>query len=193
MCRWPLRATTPLRSISWPNINTILVTFGQIRNFRDPSLVTSYFYELTHFLDWMKNTLLFICSTNILVRLLTVNMKNCLTPKNPKMCDPIIVNPAVKTRPHPQAHLHRPLVRKYPPSPPRESSYLSCFKVLKLDYVQSRFFLGPSSKTPETRKWPRAWLKARDGTVFSFSGCRLRFSRLAASPLNALARVHSPH
>ena len=32
-----------------------------------------------------------------------------------------------------------------------------------LDYEQSLFFLGPSSKTPETRKWPRAWLKARDG------------------------------
>ena len=29
----------------------------------------------------MKNTLLFICSTNILVRLLTVNMENCLTSK----------------------------------------------------------------------------------------------------------------
>ena len=36
----------------------------------------------------MKNALLFklfIYSTNILVRFLTVNMKNCLTPKNPKM------------------------------------------------------------------------------------------------------------
>ena len=31
----------------------------------------------------MKNTLLFSYSTNILVRLLMVNMKNCLTPKNP--------------------------------------------------------------------------------------------------------------
>ena len=39
----------------------------------------------------MKNTLLFLCSTNILVCLRTVNMKNCLTPKNPKMCDPILV------------------------------------------------------------------------------------------------------
>ena len=29
-------------------------------------------------------------STNILVRLLAVNMKNCLTP-TPKMCDPILV------------------------------------------------------------------------------------------------------
>ena len=47
----------------------------------------------------MKNTLLFICSANILVRLLTVNMKNCLTPKNPKICDPILVT-LLKMRPH---------------------------------------------------------------------------------------------
>ena len=32
----------------------------------------------------MKNTLIFTYGTNILVRLLTVNMQNCLTPKNPK-------------------------------------------------------------------------------------------------------------
>ena len=38
-------------------------------------------------------------STNILVRLLTVNIKNCLTPKNPKMCDPILVT-LLKRRPH---------------------------------------------------------------------------------------------
>ena len=55
---------------------------------------------------------------------------------------------------------------------------------LNLDYEQSLFFLGPSSKTPETRKWPRAWLKV---------GCRPRFSRLATSPLNARARMHSPY
>ena len=47
----------------------------------------------------MKNTLLFTYNTNILVRLLTVNMKNCLTPKNPKMCDPILVT-LLKMRPH---------------------------------------------------------------------------------------------
>ena len=41
----------------------------------------------------MKNTLLFIYSTNILIRLLTVNTKNFLTPKNLKMYDPIIVTP----------------------------------------------------------------------------------------------------
>ena len=55
------------------------------------------------------------------------------------------------------------------------------------------FFLGPSSKTCGTRKWPRAWLKARDrrGTKkeshsFFFSGCRPRFFAARAS-------VHSPH
>ena len=39
----------------------------------------------------MKNTLLFIYNTNILVPLLTVNMKNCFTPKKQNMCDPILV------------------------------------------------------------------------------------------------------
>ena len=47
----------------------------------------------------MKNNLLLIYSTNILVRLLTVNIKNFLTPKNPKMCDPILVT-VLKRRPH---------------------------------------------------------------------------------------------
>ena len=58
---------------------------------RDPNLVTFCVYEVTHFLDWMKNTLLFICSTNILVSLLTINMKNCPTTENLKMCNPILV------------------------------------------------------------------------------------------------------
>ena len=95
----------PTRVYSVANYRPHLVTFGQICNFRDPRLVTFYFYELTHFLDWMKNTLLFICSTNILVRLLTGNMKDSLTPKNPKMCDPILVT-LLKMRPHPAAHPH---------------------------------------------------------------------------------------
>ena len=46
----------------------------------------------------MKNTSLFTYSTNILVRLLTVNLKNFFYPKNPKMCDPILVTP-LKMRP----------------------------------------------------------------------------------------------
>ena len=36
-------------SVPMPIIDPILVTFGQIFNFRDPSLVTSYFNELTIF------------------------------------------------------------------------------------------------------------------------------------------------
>ena len=48
----------------------------------------------------MKNTLLFAYSTNILVRLLTVNMKTELSyPKNPKMWQPILVTP-LKMQPH---------------------------------------------------------------------------------------------
>ena len=47
----------------------------------------------------MKNTSLFTYSTNILVRLLTVNVKNFLYPQNPKICDPILVTP-LKMRPH---------------------------------------------------------------------------------------------
>ena len=34
--------------------------------------------------------------------------------------------------------------------------------VKSVDYEQSLFFLGPSSKTPETRKWTRTWLMVRD-------------------------------
>ena len=60
------------------------------------------------------------------------------------------------------------------------------FVLLFLDYEQSLFFLGPLSKTPQTRKWPRAWLKARDGRR-----TRHRFSLLAASPLNARSRARA--
>ena len=123
MCRWPLRAPTPLQSILWLIEDPILVNFGQICNFRDPNLVTFYFYELTHFLNGTKNTLLFICSTNILVRLLTVNVKKCLTPKNPKMCGPIL-DILLRMRSHysqssrENAHPHQPVIRKSPSTEP---------------------------------------------------------------------------
>ena len=105
----------PLKSILWPIIDPILVTFGQIGNFCYPNLVTFYFNELTHCLDWMKNTSLSFYSTNILECLLTVNM-NCLTPKNRKMCDLMIVNPVVKMWP---IQWHIPLASyNEVPSPP---------------------------------------------------------------------------
>ena len=69
----------------------------------------------------MKNTLLFIYSTNILVRLLTVNMKNCLTPKNQKMRDPILVT-LLKMRPH-KSHSNRENV-----VPSSGTSLLACYK-----------------------------------------------------------------
>ena len=47
----------------------------------------------------MNNTLPFTYSTNILVRLLTVNMNNTILPQNPKMCDPILVT-LLKMQPH---------------------------------------------------------------------------------------------
>ena len=89
----------------------------------------------------MKNTLLFICSTNILVRLLTVNMKNCLTPKNPKMCDPILVT-LLKMRPHYSQYKSSSenvtpssgtsllaSHKEVPPSPPRQHAF-SCTSFL---------------------------------------------------------------
>ena len=43
-----------------------------------------------------------------------------------------------------------------------------------LDYERSLFFLSLSSGTCETRKWPRAWLKARDGRGFAARRSRTR-------------------
>ena len=96
MCRWPLRAPTPL----WPIIDPILVTLGKYVIFAIPSFTfTFYFHEFTHFFRLNETTLLSVCSKNILVLLLTVNVTNSLTPKNLKMCDPILVT-LLKMRPH---------------------------------------------------------------------------------------------
>ena len=50
------------------------------------------------FLNWLT-TLLFTYSRKIELLLLTVNVKNFLTPKNPKMCDPILFT-YFKMQPH---------------------------------------------------------------------------------------------
>ena len=115
----------PLQSILWSIIDSILITFGQIGNFSS-NLVTFY---LRMYIK-IKNTSLCTYITNILARLLNVNMKNCLTPKIRKMCDPILVT-LLKMRPHdsqtsreirshPVADPHQPLIRKNP-DPPRRS------------------------------------------------------------------------
>ena len=65
---------------------------------------------------------------------------------------------------------------------------------IDVDFEQSLFFLGPSSKTSETRKWPRAWLKARDGrgTTRISLGLAMRavslFSSRAAAIVSRVSR-----
>ena len=59
MCRWPRNTPTPLQSILWPIIDPVSVTFRKICNFRDPNLVTFYFYELTHFFKWNEEHFVF--------------------------------------------------------------------------------------------------------------------------------------
>ena len=71
------------------------VTFGQICNFRNPNLVT---FCLCMYLILNEEHFTFHLQKNILVRLLTVNIKNCLIPKIRKY-DPILVT-LLKMRPH---------------------------------------------------------------------------------------------
>ena len=62
-------------------------------------------------------------------------------------------------------------------------------KSLYLDFEQFLLLLGPSSKTPKTRKWPRAWLKARDGRDTGFAAQR---SRARVLPLLNLKKKSLP-
>ena len=72
----------------WPIIDPILVTLGQLSCF--------LFLWIEPFFRWMKTTLLFICSTNILVRLLTINMENCLTPKKSENVRPHFIQSSLE-------------------------------------------------------------------------------------------------
>ena len=109
---------------------------------------------MTHFWDWMKNTLLFLCSTNIVVRLLTVNMKSCLTLKNPKMCDHILVT-LLKKRPHyshtsgENAAAHPPLAccKEVTPGLAMQSSK-SSFSIALSNYRRT-----PVTQTPRVVNW----------------------------------------
>ena len=46
-----------------------------------------------------------------------------------------------------------------------KSYFVSFLLSGQLDYKQSLLFLGPSSKTRETHKWPRAWLYEEEGRL----------------------------
>ena len=105
----------------------IIVTFYLCIYLINP-LKRSLKNELTQFLKWIKTTLLFTLLLNLInnnfLIFLTENrpILNLYLPKdlrphsgNSRKCDPIIVTPVVKMRPHPAAHPHYPLVREYPP------------------------------------------------------------------------------
>ena len=79
------------KSILWPIIDPILVTFGQICNFRDPNLVTYHFYELTHF--FRLNEEHFTFHLQYIHSGTSANRKyeELSYPKNQKMCNSILV------------------------------------------------------------------------------------------------------
>ena len=89
----------------------------------------------------MENSFLFIfiCSTNILVRLLTINKKNSLTPKIPKKCDPILVTlENVTSGTSPLASY-----KAVTPPPPTHGSFFiisTCFKYRSITYNTKIFF-----------------------------------------------------
>ena len=124
MYSWPLRAPNLLQSILWPIIYSILVTFGQISNFSDSNLVT-FFLCICLISNEELSTSQLQCKHSGTFANRKYEELSCT--KNQKMCDPIlaivlkmrpiIVTRDVKIRPHPAAHSHQPLVRKYPPPP----------------------------------------------------------------------------
>ena len=61
----------------------------------------------------------------------------------------------------------------------------------KIDYEQSLFFLGPSSKTCAIRKWPRAWLKAGDSSRAAALVSRLPRLRRSTLALACTPRTKS--
>ena len=85
----------------------------------------------------------FIYSTNILVRLLTVDMKNYLTQKNQKTCDPILVT-LLKIRPHYSQSGHENATTSSGTSPTTSplASYeqvdLPCFSIKKIKKLRAR-------------------------------------------------------
>ena len=89
----------------------------------------------------MENAFLFIFirSTNILVRLLTINKKNSLTPKIAKMCDPILVTlENVTSGTSPLASY-----KAVTPPPPTHGSFFiisTCFKYRSITYNTKIFF-----------------------------------------------------
>ena len=89
----------PIIVYSVANYIPVLVTFGQICNFRDPNLVTFYFYELTHFFRLNEELFTFHLQYKHSGTFANRKYEELSYPKNQKMCDPILVT-LLKMRPH---------------------------------------------------------------------------------------------
>ena len=98
----------------------------------------------------MKNTLLFTYSTNILVRLLSINIhkyEELSYPQNPKMCDPIRVT-LLKTQPRygqtscedatPSGDTSPLASNKEVPPPPRTEPRFNEILVIQTNTIQKR-------------------------------------------------------
>ena len=96
----PVRAPTPLQSILCPVIDPILVTFGQICNFRDPNLVTFY---LCIYLMLNEERFTFHLQCKLSGTFANHKCEELSYPPPPQkkkeMCDPILVT-LLKMRPH---------------------------------------------------------------------------------------------
>ena len=94
MCRWPLIAPTPLYSILWPIVDSILVTFGQICNFRKPQPSHFLFMYVPYRLNGEHFT--FHLQNKYSGKFANRKYEELSYPKNPKMCYPF-----------PAAHPHK--------------------------------------------------------------------------------------
>ena len=92
----PLRPPTPLQSILCPIIDPILVTFGQICNFRDPNLVTFY---LCIYLMLNEERFTFHLQYKLSGTFANHKCEELSYPPKKEMCDPIVVT-LLKMRPH---------------------------------------------------------------------------------------------
>ena len=125
MCRLTRIAPTPLQSIFRPIIDPILVTFGQICNFRDPNIVTFY---LCSYLVLNEKHFTFHLQCKHSGTFANRKYEEPPYPKYQKVCDPMLVT-LLKMRPHygqssrknstpSRGTSHQPLITKYSPHPP---------------------------------------------------------------------------
>ena len=112
-----LASQSPYPIVVYSVANFIDPIFGKICNFHNPDLVTFYFYELTHFFRFNEEHFAFHLQYKHTGMFSNRKYEELSYPKKSEnvrpyssnsieICNPIIVNPVVKMRPHPAAYLH---------------------------------------------------------------------------------------